>query len=97
MSFGLLWKNKNKPGSKFLPAKMTVLGFLLPKAGLQPAQRASCSWGASKAPGSQALVVIFLLVSECQLTTLGKDVIMGKCFTRSPGNTKKFLLMILFS
>lgn len=56
MSFGLLRKNKNKPGSKFLPARMTVLGFLLPKAGLQPAQRASCSWGAGKAPGPQALV-----------------------------------------
>lgn len=93
MSFGLLWKNKNKPGSEALSAKMTVLGYPLRRLVCRQLGGPLAVGEAGEAPGWQALVallrrVIFLLVSENQLVPLGSDI-MGTCFPGSPGNTKK--------
>lgn len=55
-SFGFLWKNKNKPGSKALPAKMTMLGYPPVKAGLEPAWRASHSWRSWGGPWITGLI-----------------------------------------
>lgn len=72
MSFGLLWKNKNKPGSKALWAKMTVLGYPPLKAGLLPAGRPPAvrelGWPLDHRPWWPPLQrVIFLLISVYQL------------------------------
>lgn len=92
MSFGLLWKNKNKPGSEALPAKMTVLGHLLGRLVCSQLGGPLAVGEAGEAPGGQVLVaplrqVIFLQVSE-NLVLLWSDV-MGTFFPGSPGNTQK--------
>lgn len=76
MSLGLLWKNKNKPNSKGLPAKIAMLGCLPLWAGLKSARRDSCSRGSweglwtAASGGHSCDGPIFLVVSKNQLVYL---------------------------
>ena len=56
MSFGLLRKNKNKPGSEAVPAKMTLLGYLVCRLVCCQPGGTPAVGEAAEVPGWQALM-----------------------------------------